>query len=299
MQSIHFKGNINDLGNGNYVCKFTPNCIGKYRLDVSIFKRPINQMPIHINVTEFIDSLWTFGGGSSNNTKTSTLKTNSSVSIGLSLGTAGGFSNNKGSTDRDFNMPISVRCIKNFIYVLDSGNSRIKVLNSNGQFVRHIFHNGLNESSCTGLVTNSLLPSQPSNKANLFTINWRLKLLSQLEMNDNENLFQDSHELIEQFEEPIGLAETYHPNLFILQDRKKLNLCSKTGLVLSEALENKMKLECGIKNITSYCGNLLKRRLFVADALSIYEFDLDWLTDYKLDYLIEKHSLNDQDENNK
>ena len=99
--------------------------------------------------------------------------------------------------------------------------------------------------------------------------------------------------------------ETFHPDIFLIQDGKKLNLCTSNGLIMFESLENKMKLECNIKNINSVCGNLLKRRIYVSDQSNIYEFDLDWLTDYKFDILMQKFNLsnnvssNSEDNKNK
>ena len=47
-----------------------------------------------------------------------------------------------------------------------------------------------------------------------------------------------------------------------------------------------MKAECNIKNITAFCGHSTKLRLFIADltttAAVIYELDINWLCDDKL-----------------
>ena len=110
-------------------------------------------MPIILSTVEHIDSLWTFGGGFCGLSTNTNSSSNSANSLNTSSQTSNSirnnlmsksFGNNRGSTDKDFNMPISVRCCEKLIYVLDSGNNRIKVLNLNGNFVRHIFHHGLN-----------------------------------------------------------------------------------------------------------------------------------------------------------
>lgn len=261
------------MNNGAYKVKIVPNCIGKYRIDISVFSRPINQTPLLLNIVENIDSLWTFGGNSSSST------------------IAKGFSMNKGSSDRDFNMPISVRCINQLIYVLDSGNNRIKVLNNQGSFVRHINHQGLNESSSTALAFNF---NKINNKICLYTLNWRLKLLSNYEIKLNSSADAESvqnYELKEVFNEPVCLMETFHPQIFIVQDKKSLNICTNTGSILYESLDLKMKNECGIKNITSFCGSTSKKTLFVADSTGIYEFSLDWLCNHQLNSLIDSNNL--------
>ena len=104
-------------------------------------------MPIIINTVEHIDSLWTFGGGFCGLNASSTSSNSSSNALSSSQTTnsirnslmSKSFGNNRGSTDKDFNMPISVRCCDKLIYVLDSGNNRIKVLNLNGNFIRRFF----------------------------------------------------------------------------------------------------------------------------------------------------------------
>lgn len=186
-------------------------------------------MPLYINSTEFIDSMWTFGGGNSTTTK--------------SFSFCKGIVANKGTTDRDFNMPIAVRCVNDIICVLDSGNNRIKILNKNGQFLRHINHNGLHDTSCTALAT---VLQHDMTKFNMLTINWRTRILSDYAVNFTSNKSIDiddtkselkEFDLMGPFQEPIGMIETSNPLLFVIQDKKKLHLCLRTGQVVCESLE--------------------------------------------------------------
>jgi hypothetical protein len=273
------KASIDDLNNGFYTFKLIPNCIGKYRIDISIFSRSINQMPIILNTVEHIDSLWTFGGGFCGLNSTLSNSNGSSVNTSLSSSSqtsnsirnslmSKSFGNNRGSTDKDFNMPISVRCCDKLIYVLDSGNNRIKVLNLNGNFIRHISHHGLNETSATAL---TLVKNDSDSNIQLICMNWRLKLLSNYKIEFHENNNKESlttFELKDSFEEPIGLMETFHPEIFIVQDKKKLCLCSSTGILLYDSLDTKLKSECGLKNITAFVASLSKPSLYVADSSS-------------------------------
>ena len=264
---------ITDLNTGVYTFKLVPTAIGKYRIDISIFSRSINQMPILLNTVEHIDSLWTYGGGfcgmgSSNSNLSASGQANGgtlSNTIKNNL-MSKSFGNNRGSTDRDFNMPISVRCCDKLIYVLDSGNNRIKVLNLNGNFLRHINHYGLNESSSTAL---ALLKNEPDSVIQLICLNWRLKLLSSYKIEFHENNNKESlttYELKDAFEEPVGLVETFHPEMFIIQDKKKLCLCTSTGVLMYDSLDLKLKNECGLKNITAFCASLTRPVVYVADS---------------------------------
>jgi hypothetical protein len=96
---------------------------------------------------------------------------------------------NKGAGDRDFNMPISVRCINKLIFILDSGNNRIKVLNQMGQFIGHMRHEGLAESSATAMAFRRH-PEKGggSNAFSLITLNWRLKCMTTLSIGTLEDI---------------------------------------------------------------------------------------------------------------
>lgn len=94
-------------------------------------------------------------------------------------------------------------------------------------------------------------------------------------------------------DEPISLIETFHPDVYLVQDnKKKLYVCTAGGKVVSEGLETRIKQECGIKNIVSLCAHRTERRVYVAgvtttnSASPIYELGLDWLTDYQLDAIL-------------
>lgn len=68
---------------------------------------------------------------------------------------------------------------------------------------------------------------------------------------------------------------------------------TSSGRLVFESLETRIKQECGIKNIVSLCGHRLERKLFVAgittanSASPIYEIGLDWLTDSRLDSILD------------
>ena len=300
---------VSDLNNGLYESKFTPMSAGQYRVEITVFGRHVNNnTPLLINCVDHMRSMWTFGGGASGDnagadstttTTTTTTSSSSATSAAVSSPTsstnlmlAAAFS--KGSGDRDFNMPIGVRCVNNLIYVLDSGNSRLKLLTLAGHFVRHVRHEGLADSACTGLAV-------APNARRLLTLNWRSKLLSTLELDDTSTPQPPPpppptttatpivrHHKLEHFDEPISVLETWHASIVLIQDRKRLHLCAAHdgSLLHDESLEKKMRLECGVKSVSAVCSRLDKARLFVADAANIYEMGLDWLCDYKLEKLV-------------
>ena len=273
---------IVDQNNGSYRFTFTPNLIGRYRLDISIFSRSIYQMPIFMVVNEFADPLWTFGGVSSNSSSNSMASSTPTASSSTLLRN---FSfHNKGTGDRDFNMPICVRCVDKLIYILDSGNDRIKILNKNGQFVGNIKYEWLNGSSSTALA----LHVKNSN-VSLITLNWRLKSMSKYNL---ETKTAESFTLAE-LDEPIAISETFHPDLYIVQDNKrKLYLCTSFGSVLYDSLEARLKSACNIKSVVCFCGDPFERRIFLAGITAnnspspIYEISLDWLCDFRLDEVL-------------
>jgi hypothetical protein len=205
-QLFRTPNDIVDCGNGLYHFKIVPNLIGKYRVDVSIFGRPINDMPVWLNIVENTDSVWTFGGAAAstfspvNNTSSSASTTGITTSLSSSsLMRSFSLGANKGTGDRDFNMPISVRCVNKLIFILDSGNNRIKVLNQMGQFIAHMRHEGLAEASATAMAFKRCRPAEKggnsgnnsSSNGNAFclvTLNWRLKCMTTLSIGTLEDI---------------------------------------------------------------------------------------------------------------
>ena len=135
----------------------------------------------------------------------------------------------------------------------------------------------------------------------MYTINWRQRTLSAFDLSVSSLLasphsFNDSSAI----QEPINLAETFHPHVFLVEDRKKLHLCTSDARLLYENLDAKMRApSLSVKSVTAFCGGRAaspnrrtSRSIYVADSSSfIYELDLDWLTDFKLDALIAEKCL--------
>lgn len=109
-----------DCDDGTYRILFRAPTAGRYGIKISVFERPIKDTPIYFDVTEHNNPVCVYGS--------------------------------RGSGKDEFLQPVAVAVdeIDGNIYVLDTGNSRIKVLNSDMEFVKHITNEGLSGRSCTG-----------------------------------------------------------------------------------------------------------------------------------------------------
>ncbi|XP_044754086.1 tripartite motif-containing protein 2-like isoform X2 [Coccinella septempunctata] len=152
-----------DCDNGTYRIKFRVAKAGNYNVKITIFDRPIKEYPISFEVTEHNNPVTMFG--------------------------------TKGSGKEEFMQPVAVAVddTDNIIYVLDTGNSRIKVLDRNFSFIKHITNEGLLGRSCTGI---SL-----SNNG-LVVINWRTKCITEM-TEDGNTVRTFTHG---SFSEPIDIA---------------------------------------------------------------------------------------------
>lgn len=109
-----------DCDDGTYRILFRAQTPGRYGVKISIFDRPIRDTPIYFDVSGHNNPVRIYGG--------------------------------RGSGKDEFLQPVSVAIDDSdgSIYVLDTGNSRIKVLSGDLEFVRHITNEGLLGRSCTG-----------------------------------------------------------------------------------------------------------------------------------------------------
>ncbi|KAL0267807.1 UNVERIFIED_CONTAM: hypothetical protein PYX00_009961 [Menopon gallinae] len=154
---------VEDLGNGSYRITFRPTSSGKYLLNILVFERVLRVCPITIDVTEHNNPVKTFGV--------------------------------RGSGKDGFLQPVAVAIDKetDHIYVVDTGNSRIKVLTKDLEFIRHIENEGLCGRSCTGIDVS---------KDCIAIVNWRTKTVTSMNFN-GETISKFSHN---EFQEPIDIA---------------------------------------------------------------------------------------------
>ena len=164
---------IKDHDNGTYTITFTAHTTSTHRLYVSIFDRPIRDSPFTLNVTDH---------------------TSPSLIVGR-----------QGHEALGFNQPVQVVVdpTDDCLYVLDTGNSRIQVINSQGQFLRQIKGPGLEDKGCTGM---AMSPSRT-----LVIVNWRTKQITTL---------SQQGELLHKFtsddlKEPTNLAVNRHGEIIV------------------------------------------------------------------------------------
>ena len=155
---------VEDRDDGTYEVKFTAHRSGTYCLKVMIFDRPIKDCPLFFDVTEHNPPLISFGS--------------------------------RGTKDKGFMQPCNVAVDdRNTVYVVDTGNSRVKKLTQNLDFVDHITNEGLEGRSVTGICMGS------SNDS-LMLINWRTKTVTEISF-DGHTIGSFTHE---DFKEPIDVA---------------------------------------------------------------------------------------------
>lgn len=153
---------VKDFDNGTYEISFRPPTADRYFLKLSVFERPIKDYPLYFNATEHNEPIKIYG--------------------------------KHGSGKDEFHQPVAVAIDDNeIIYIVDSGNSRIKVLDSNLEFIKHITNAGLEGRSCTGIAISEL---------GIVIVNWRTRLIT--EMNTHGDTIRSfSHNA---FQEPIDVA---------------------------------------------------------------------------------------------
>ena len=103
-------------------------------------------------------------------------------------------------------------------------------------------HEGLGETGCTALAA----VREESDRFSLLTINWRSRLLCEYgvkvggrgaDVDESGSELRQLELLDPLLSEPVGLMETCDPQLFIIQDKKRLHLCLRDGRVVKESLE--------------------------------------------------------------
>ena len=114
---------------------------------VLIFDRPVKDCPLFFDVTDHNPPLISFGC--------------------------------RGAKDKGFMQPCNVTVDdRDQVYVVDTGNSRIKKLTANLDFFDHITNEGLEGRSSTGICMGS-------SKDSLLVINWRTKTVTEMTLDGN------------------------------------------------------------------------------------------------------------------
>ncbi|XP_071109855.1 tripartite motif-containing protein 2-like [Haliotis cracherodii] len=182
---------VTDNDDGTYGIQFIPPKSGKLKLCVSIFNRPIKDSPFSIDVSDHINPIWKFGS--------------------------------RGTGNMCLVQPVRISADQSgTIYTLDTGNSRISVLNAEGDFLRHIGPAGLENQSATGLC---LMPD-----TNLAVINWRTRCVSILG-NEGELIKKFT---AQEFVEPIDIAVNSKGNIIVADSGAgKVFIFDPSGILLT------------------------------------------------------------------
>jgi len=191
------KVEVVDNENGTYTITFVPSKPGTHCLRISIFDRPIRDCPLYFEVTEHNSPLLSFG--------------------------------NKGVTEAGFVQPCSLALSpQDKLYVVDTGNSRIKVLSSNLDFLMHLYNESLEGRSVTGI-------SLGSSGDSLVTVNWRTKTVTEMNL-EGRTIGGFSHD---ELVEPIAVAVTADDEVLIADNG--------VGAVLVFESSGKLKRRIGSK----------------------------------------------------
>ncbi|KAG5312051.1 TRIM2 protein, partial [Pseudoatta argentina] len=161
-QNVPIETEVKDLENGTYEIYFRSPTASRYVLKVSVFERPIKDYPLFFDTTEHNEPIKTYG--------------------------------RRGNGKDEFHQPVSVAVDdEGMIYILDTGNSRIKVLNCDLEFQRHINNEGLEGRSCTGIGIS---------QQGLVVVNWRTRKITEMtSLGDTIRSFTHNA-----FQEPIDIA---------------------------------------------------------------------------------------------
>lgn len=153
---------VADMDDGTYEVHFRPPASGRYVIKLAVFERPIKDCPLFFDVTEHNNPVATYGS--------------------------------RGSGKDEFLQPVAIAVDDDqTVYVVDTGNSRIKVLSPELEFVRHVTNDGLNGRSCTGIAISG---------NGLVIINWRTKRVVEM-TTDGETVNSFTYNA---FQEPIDVA---------------------------------------------------------------------------------------------
>lgn len=183
---------LKDNDDGTYVLTFIPLTTGQHHLFISIFDRPIKEAPFTVEVTDHINPM---------------------IKVGSS-----------GSGNANFKQPVSVAVSRdNRVYVLDTGNSRIKIFDENLRLDRVLTGVGLEQHSTTGMTL--------TRDGTIVVVNWRTKHVTERTI---EGVVVKQFTSTE-FQEPIAVAVNNHNEIIVADNGVgKLFVFAETGALLTK-----------------------------------------------------------------
>jgi len=202
---------VEDNDDGTYRVSFTAKSVGTHCLKIQIFDRPIKDCPLYFDVTEHNAPLLSFGS--------------------------------RGTQEANFVQPCSlILDAEDNLYVVDTGNSRIKVLSRTLDFRNHIFNENLEGRSVTGVCLGS-------SGDTLVTVNWRTKTITEMNL-DGRTIGGFSHDdLIE----PIAVAVNNDDEVLIADNGVGSILVFESCGKLKKKIGTKGKGKGEFKELSSVC----------------------------------------------
>ena len=177
---------VTDHENGRYTVEFTPRHAGSYEMKLEIFGRALRDSPLVFDVSAHHNPVAKVGA--------------------------------RGAGELQFVQPIAIALRDDDVFVLDTGNSRIKVLDRDLRVRRHLARHGLEEHSGTGLAVTP--------RGTLVVTNWRTRHVTELS-GDGEVLSKFTHRKLE---EPIAVAVNRHDEVIVADNSAgKLLVFSANG----------------------------------------------------------------------
>ena len=165
---------ITDNEDGTYTIEFTPTSSGPHSLEVKILQRHIKDSPVCVEVVDSNPPLVSFGS--------------------------------RGLGDLGLVQPCSLTIGGGEeVYVVDTGNSRLKVLSADLQFRRHLMNESLEGRSVTGICLG------PTGET-LILVNWRTRTISQITRLDGLTISSFSHQ---DLVEPTALALSTQGDIYV------------------------------------------------------------------------------------
>jgi len=223
------EASVEDNDDGTYRISFTAKSVGTHCLNIQIFDRPIKDSPLYFDVTEHNAPLLSFGS--------------------------------RGTSEANFVQPCSlILDADDNLYVVDTGNSRIKVLSKNLDFRNHIFNENLEGRSVTGVCLGS-------SGDTLVTVNWRTKTITEMNL-DGRTIGGFSHDdLIE----PISVAVNNDDEVLIADNGVGSILVFESCGKLKKKIGAKGKGKGEFKELSSVCIGP-RGEIIVADTSKIIVF---------------------------
>lgn len=184
---------IVDRGTGEYAVTFHPPRVGRYRLAVSVLGRPLLGSPFEFAATDNIDPDATFG--------------------------------RRGDGTENFHQPVAVVCgPEGLLYVLDTGNCRVKVLTPELRYIRDLSGVGVEERGGTGLAVS---PSATT----LVACNWRTRHVTEF-ASDGTVVRSFTHAVLQ---EPTAVAVNSRGEVFVVDSGQRcLFVFDQNGALLKK-----------------------------------------------------------------